>query len=102
MDIKRGKIDMSKHKPKQVLPVSDVNQKADKPAVPSNYMLDWVEKNHPQKAHFTIAEAATIIGMSADFIRDHINDGNIMAVNMGSQKRITIIELARILEQGVN
>jgi excisionase family DNA binding protein len=104
----RGKIDMSTHEPKRQAPptvglvASDANLNGDKPAVPSSYMLEWVEKNNPGKPHFTVAETAKITGMSEDFIRDHIADGNINAINMGSQKRVTLLELARILEEGVN
>jgi len=46
-------------------------------------------------------EAAKIIGIGPEFIRRRIKVGEIKAVSIGDKQMINIIEISRILSEGV-
>jgi len=67
----------------------------------SEHALKWLHTEYPKQIHFSIEEVAAITGMSRDFVRDHIESGAIQHIRMGRYFRITQLELARVLSEGV-
>lgn len=63
--------------------------------------LNLVQKMFPGKINFSMAEAATVLNLSYDFVRDQIKNKAIQAVKYGDRNMINIYELVRILTEGV-
>ncbi len=63
--------------------------------------LNFIRELFPGKFNFTIEEAAKILNISYDFIREHIVHKDIKATKYGDRWMIGLIELARILTEGV-
>ena len=57
--------------------------------------------NHPGKECFTIKEVAEKLGVGEEFIRRRIKSGEIRATYLGDKPFINIVELARIITEGV-
>jgi len=60
-----------------------------------------IQAMYPNKINFSISETAKIINVSYDFVRERIIAGTIKAVKYGDRMMINIIELTRIINQGV-
>jgi excisionase family DNA binding protein len=63
--------------------------------------LNILVHNNPNKTSFTIKETANQLNVSEEFIRRRIKSNHIKAIYFGDKPMITIVELARILTQGV-
>jgi len=63
--------------------------------------LVTIQTMYPNKINFSISEAAEIFNVSYDFVRERIIAGTIKAVKYGDRMMINIIELTRIINQGV-
>ena len=68
---------------------------------PYQLTLNVLIQNHPQKVVFSISEAAKILGVGSEFIRRRIKIGKIKAIYLGDKPFINIVELARIIIEGV-
>lgn len=63
--------------------------------------IDLLNRKFPDKMLFNQDEAARILGMSYEFINRKCKDGIINTSAFGSKQLISIIELARIINNGV-
>jgi len=63
--------------------------------------LDILVHNHPGKECFSLKEAAAKLGVGEEFIRRRIKSGKIKATYLGDKPFINIVELARIIAEGV-
>jgi len=63
--------------------------------------LNILVHNHPGKECFSLKEAAGKLGVGEEFIRRRIKSGKIKATYLGDKPRINIVELARIITEGV-
>ncbi len=63
--------------------------------------LNILVHNHPGKECFTIKEVAEKLGVGEEFIRRRIKSGEIKATYLGDKPIINIVELARIITEGV-
>ncbi len=57
--------------------------------------------NHPGKECFSLKEAAEKLGVGEEFIRRRIKSSIIKATYLGDKPFINIVELARIITEGV-
>lgn len=57
--------------------------------------------NHPGKECFTIKEVGEKLGVGEEFIRRRIKSEKIKATYLGDKPIINIVELARIITEGV-
>jgi hypothetical protein len=57
--------------------------------------------NHPGKECFALKEVAAKLGVGEEFIRRRIKSGKIKATYLGDKPIINIVELARIITEGV-
>jgi len=71
--------------------------------VRDEYMLtlNILVHNHPGKECFSIKEASEKLGVGEEFIRRRIKSGKIKATYLGDKPIINIVELARIITEGV-
>ena len=63
--------------------------------------LKLIQKLFPDKLNFSMAEVATILNLSYDFVRKQINKRAIKAIKFGDRNMINVNELIRILTEGV-
>jgi excisionase family DNA binding protein len=63
--------------------------------------LEVLSKNNPNKTLFSLNEAAEQLTVGDEFIRRRIKSGKIKATYLGDKPLINIIELARIITEGV-
>ena len=63
--------------------------------------LNVLVQNNPNKITFSIREAAKILGVGEEFIRRRIKSGKIKAAYLGDKPIINIVEIARIITEGV-
>jgi hypothetical protein len=63
--------------------------------------LNILVHNHPGKECFTIRETATKLGVGEEFIRRRIKSHKIKSIYLGDKPFINIVELARIITEGV-
>lgn len=63
--------------------------------------LNILVHNNPNKTSFTIKETAAQLNVSEEFIRRRIKSTHINATYFGDKPMITIVELARIITQGI-
>lgn len=63
--------------------------------------LDVLSKNNPNKTLFSLNEAAEQLTVGDEFIRRRIKSGKINATYLGDKPLISIVELARIITEGV-
>lgn len=63
--------------------------------------LLFIQKLFPNKINFSINEAASVLNVSYDFIREHIIRDEIKAKKYGDRWMINLFELIRILIEGV-
>lgn len=61
----------------------------------------FIERIFPLKYNFSITEAAGILNVSYDFIREHIICGDINATRFGDRWMINLNELSKLLSEGV-
>ena len=61
----------------------------------------FIQKLFPDKINFSINEAASVLNVSYDFVREHIISGSIKATKFGDRWMINLFELIRILTEGV-
>ena len=64
--------------------------------------LQILKEAYPKKILFSIKEVAEIINVSYEFIRSAILMGKIKVVKIASRKMINIIELNKIITNGVS
>lgn len=76
-------------------------QEKEVPAPRPASALDFIREEFPGKFNFTIDEAAKLLNISYDFIREHITLNDIRATRYGDRWMIGLHELARILMEGV-
>jgi excisionase family DNA binding protein len=83
--------------------VNDAPLSGQKMEVDEEYRLtlNILVHNNPNKTSFTIKEAALQLNVSDEFVRRRIKSNHIKAIYLGDKPMITIVELARILTQGV-
>lgn len=67
----------------------------------SSKFFDILSKTFPNKLNFSISEAAVLLNLSYDFVRNKIVTGSIVAVKFGDRYMISVFELGRILAEGV-
>jgi hypothetical protein len=75
------------------------------PLKPSDTFEDSVallNKLYPGKILFTFKEAAEILIVGPDFIRRRCSNGKISFKQIGDKRMIHVLELARILFEGVD
>ncbi len=63
--------------------------------------LNILVHNHPGKECFSLKEAAAKLGVGEEFIRRRIKSSKIKATYLGDKPIINIVELARIITEGV-
>ena len=63
--------------------------------------LEVLSKNNPNKTLFSLDEAAEQLTVGDEFIRRRIKSGKIKATYLGDKPLINIVELARIITEGV-
>ena len=63
--------------------------------------LDVLVKNNPNKTMFSIKEVAEQLNIGNEFIRRRIKSGKIKVTYLGDKPFINIVELARIITEGV-
>ncbi len=63
--------------------------------------LNILVHNHPGKECFSLKEAAEKLGVGEEFIRRRIKTNKIRATYLGDKPIINIVELARIITEGV-
>jgi len=63
--------------------------------------LDVLLKNNPDKVLFSLNETAHLLNVGNEFIRRRIKSGKIKATYLGDKPFINIVELARIITEGV-
>ncbi len=63
--------------------------------------LEVLSKNNPNKTLFSLDETATQLTVGVEFVRRRIKSGKIKATYLGDKPLINIIELARIITEGV-
>ena len=63
--------------------------------------FDVLVKNYPGKLLFSLKEASNMLRVSDEFIRRRIKSGKIKATYLGDKPFINIVELARIVTEGV-
>jgi hypothetical protein len=63
--------------------------------------LDVLVKNNPDKILFSLKETAKQLTVGEEFLRRRIKSGIIKATYLGDKPLINIIELARIITEGV-
>ena len=63
--------------------------------------LELLSQNNPNKTLFSLDEAAKQLTVGNEFIRRRIKAGKIKATYLGDKPLINIVELARIITEGV-
>jgi hypothetical protein len=63
--------------------------------------IDLLSKQFPGKINFSISEVSQILNLSYDFVRENVLKYKINANKYGDRFMITIFELGRILDKGV-
>jgi len=63
--------------------------------------LEVLSKNNPNKTLFSLNEAAEQLTVGDEFIRRRIKSGKIKATYLGDKPLINIVELAKIITEGV-
>ena len=63
--------------------------------------LDVLVRNNPDKVLFSLNEAAHLLNVGNEFIRRRIKSGKIKATYLGDKPFISIVEIARIITEGV-
>ena len=63
--------------------------------------LDVLVKNNPDKILFSLKEAANQLTVGEEFLRRRIKSGEIKATYLGDKPLINIVELARIITEGL-
>ena len=63
--------------------------------------VQFIQKLFPDKINFSLNEAASVLNVSYDFIREHIISEDIKAQKYGDRWMINLFELIRILMEGV-
>jgi len=63
--------------------------------------IDVLIKNNPGKTLFSLKEAAEQLTVGEEFIRRRIKSGEIKATYLGDKPFINIVELARIITEGI-
>lgn len=69
--------------------------------VPAYDLIPILLQQKPGKFIYSLNEAAEILGIGQEFLRRRIKSGKIRSVSLGDKPAINIIELARILSEGV-
>lgn len=63
--------------------------------------LELLTKNNPNKTLFTLYETSEQLTVGVEFVRRRIKSGKIKATYLGDKPLISIVELARIITEGV-
>lgn len=63
--------------------------------------IDMLQKQFPGKINFSISEVSQILNLSYDFVRENVLKNKIKGIKYGDRHMITIFELGRILDKGV-
>ena len=63
--------------------------------------LNILIHNHPGKECFSVKEVVEKLGVGEEFLRRRIKSGKIKATYLGDKPFISIVELARIITEGV-
>lgn len=64
--------------------------------------MAFLQKLFPNKINFSIDEAANVLNLSYDFIREHIISDEIIAKKFGDRWMINLFELARLIMEGIH
>ncbi|MFA7420569.1 MAG: helix-turn-helix domain-containing protein [Melioribacteraceae bacterium] len=64
--------------------------------------MAFLQKLFPNKINFSIDEAANVLNLSYDFVRDHIKSDQINAIKFGDRWMINLFELARLIMEGIH
>jgi len=60
-----------------------------------------LQKQFPGKINFSISEVSQILNLSYDFVRENVLKNKIKGIKYGDRHMITIFELGRILDKGI-
>ncbi|MBX3006940.1 MAG: hypothetical protein KF816_02830 [Melioribacteraceae bacterium] len=63
--------------------------------------IDMLQKQFPGKINFSISEVSQILNLSYDFVRENVLKNKIKGIKYGDRHMITIFELGRILDKGI-
>ena len=66
-----------------------------------NYNQQLLLQSAPGKLLYSIRETAKVLGVSYEFIREKIYAGRVMAKAFGSRKLIHVLEVSRLLTEGL-
>ncbi len=62
---------------------------------------EHLQERFPDQLNFSIKQTAQILNISEDFIRDRIANKLIQVIKFGRYYQINIVELIRLLEEGM-
>ena len=62
---------------------------------------EYLQERFPDQLNFSIKQTAQILNISEDFIRDRIANKLIQVTKFGRYYQINIVELIRLLEEGI-
>ena len=65
------------------------------------FIKEYLEERFPDQLNFSIKQTAQILNISEDFIRDRIANKLIQVIKFGRYYQINIVELIRLLEEGI-
>jgi excisionase family DNA binding protein len=83
------------------IPALDSEGSSDHQMLNSSKFIDILNTLFPNKINYSIREAAEVLNLSYDFLREKISCGSVAAIKFGDRYMITVFELGRILAQGV-
>ncbi|MFA6234275.1 MAG: excisionase family DNA-binding protein [Bacteroidota bacterium] len=63
--------------------------------------LELLKELYPGRATLTVKETSTVLGVSDDFIYERLKSGDIKGINTGRNWALPLIEVARLLKDGV-
>jgi excisionase family DNA binding protein len=67
----------------------------------SKNISDYLKQRFPDQLNFSIKQTAKILNISEDFIRDRIVTGTIQANKFGRHFQLNVLELTKLLEEGI-
>lgn len=53
------------------------------------------------KVLYSIKETASLLGVSYEFVRQHVQAGKVVSTNFGARKMIHVNELANLITKGI-
>ena len=98
-------IDLSKNKPGKgnnvVNKYTSYAKRHNSPIDTYEDSIELIKKIYPDKLLFSIKETSKIIGVSYDFIREKCITGAIPFKKFGNRRMIHLLEVARLVKEGI-